>query len=827
MMEHLIREFHQKLSYKRINEANIYDADIQRLYKSIVEGLSADYTTYRQYVPMFLSSLETNNADSIPFAIDLFMKLQEQVVQSRRYKSFDMGIMHYDADMDTVEKYRMVLEDSLSKNNTPRISETKLNLTVLSEDDKKKLASLIIEKLQEDGKQLSWSKDFVENTLLNFLVLRQVLISLGDIELFYHAAGIFFDRLSSSEYFQAARDIAEEIIIAGFKDKEPELGFFNSFRIYSNLSSIHAALMYANISLSAALAKGPPYSEKYVKEIIWQAIKLFRNVRLFPWAKEIYLSIPKELSFLDYERRALDHTFFSGQLYELDPTLPSLVLDYLNKEREAILSGGINDVLPWLLTLYNIRRLYASADFSPSALGFYLNIFETIVPPENVKKQKAIIEGQSPELKEYLKASLVNLNETRNATDFVYDNESALKISNRLVEYCIDNKDSAGFLLAMLLKSDYSILFKPKASKELSPLILPDVNIESLDILYENNDAFIKSLAFEKNTAIIWLAFAEGKLYQLTLSNEEYIYSKLSSWSYAKFKELINSNYIVDFSFDDTVKDRGTVRQLYPEEYAKQQKDVINMLSDNTIYLPPATISLCIVKDMELSKYPHNLYLDDHGELIAKKLPVTNVLSTEWLLSVRNEPPVKRNYSKSIWIPTDSGDFAISYLYGNIEDTINQSGFSIFQSIKLDQPLASDINIVCSHGGKNISEVQVVSQKTSRTEDLNAIVGHGRILIFFVCYSGSMKTEFFRNNVTSLVKNFIAKGYSAVIAPFWALDVTVPKYWLPEFLKSFNSGEALDKAVYNANMKVHEKYPTPAAWACLHLYGNPLLKKEM
>ncbi len=456
-----------------------------------------------------------------------------------------------------------------------------------------------------------------------------------------------------------------------------------------------------------------------------------------------------------------------------------------------------------------------------------MNIFETIVPQENVKKQKTIIEGQSPELKEYLKASLVNLNETRNVKDFVYDNESALKISNRLVEYCIDNEDSAGFLLAMLLKSDYSILFKPKESQELAPLILPDADIETLDILYENKDALIKSLAIEKNTAMAWLAFSEGKLYQLTLINDEYIYSRLSSWSYAKFKGLINSNYIVDFSFDDTIKDRGTVRQLYPEEYAKQEKDVINMLSDNTIFLPSVTTSLCIVKDMELSRYPHNLYLDGHGELIAKKIPVTNVLSTEWLLSVRSEYLVKRNYSKSIWIPTDSSDFAISYLYGNIEDTINQNSFSIFQSVKLDQPLSSDINIVCSHGGENISEVQVVSQKTSKTGDLNTIVGRGRILIFFVCYSGSMKAEFFRNNVTSLIKTFISKGYSAVIAPFWALDVTVPKYWLPEFLKSFETGDTLDKAVYKANMKVNEKYPTPAAWACLHLYGNPLIKKEM
>ncbi|MFP5082184.1 CHAT domain-containing protein [Pedobacter sp. JCM 36344] len=87
-----------------------------------------------------------------------------------------------------------------------------------------------------------------------------------------------------------------------------------------------------------------------------------------------------------------------------------------------------------------------------------------------------------------------------------------------------------------------------------------------------------------------------------------------------------------------------------------------------------------------------------------------------------------------------------------------------------------------------------------------------------------LKTEFFRNNVASLVKRFIAQGYEAVIAPYWALDVTVPKYWLPEFLNCLDAGESVSQAMFSASRKVYDQFPTPAAWACLHLYGNPNLK---
>ena len=224
---------------------------------------------------------------------------------------------------------------------------------------------------------------------------------------------------------------------------------------------------------------------------------------------------------------------------------------------------------------------------------------------------------------------------------------------------------------------------------------------------------------------------------------------------------------------------------------------------------------------MELSNFPHNLFLNQNNELIAKFKPVTNVLSTEWLLETNTVEYLPKEFSKSIWIPTENGDYTLNYLYSNIESTLKEYSFEMFNQIEMTKPLSSDINIVCSHGEKNISEVQFFSQESHFTYNLDSVIGKGKILVFFVCYSGSMKNEFFRNNVTSMIKRFIAKGYDSVIAPFWALDVTIPRYWLPEFLISLNKGLTVSEATFNANKKVYERYPTPAAWACLHLYGNP------
>ncbi len=820
-MQKTIDDFHAKLTFETVNEVTIYENDLLKGYKFALGEMATNYSDYRSYVSKFLSSLEANNLHSISYSLTVFFELYERVINTGKFKPFDLSITDYECTEETLNKLKLVFSEAFSINNQHRISENHFNIISLSEIEKKEMASLLISKLQNDCEQLSWTKDTIEGTMMHMPFLRQILNSLENGELFYHAIGLVFDRLYSSEYYQIARDLAEEVILSSYKDDVPALGYFNSFRLYSNLGSIHAAIFYANLSMTCILQLKEPYSEKYVKEVIWQCIKFFRNVNLFTWVGEIYNTIPPTLNFLEFERRSIDHSFFSSLVAIREPNLPASILDYLNKEREEVISNGISEALPWLLTLYNVKRLYPEADFSPIGLGFFLNIFETIVPPETVQKNKDIIFGKSDNLKIHLIESLIKLNETRNLTDFVYDNEYALKIANKLIVNSSLKKDPGEFLLSMILKADFSILFQTKKAPEITKLILPDTSSLTFETLYDNNESLFQKLPISLTTSLIWLAHSEANVYQLELFNKNYSFCELNYWSDEILQDLINTEFFFEIKFAETIKDSGGIRMVSPEEYSAEDEKIAKRLKFMTMLVADNATEIYMVKDMHLSNFPHNLFLNSKGDFVSRKTPITNVLSTEWLIQAFRAKSLKVGYSKAIWIPTESQDFILHFLYSKIEQTLQDNSFAIFKEVSMAKPISSDINIVCSHGAKNISETYLLYQEDHSTNNLNSIIGEGKIVIFFVCYSGSMTTEFFRNNVSSMVKRFITQGYEAVIAPYWALDVTIPGLWLPEFLNSFNSGLSISQSVFNANVKVMATYPTPAAWACLHLYGNP------
>lgn len=135
----------------------------------------------------------------------------------------------------------------------------------------------------------------------------------------------------------------------------------------------------------------------------------------------------------------------------------------------------------------------------------------------------------------------------------------------------------------------------------------------------------------------------------------------------------------------------------------------------------------------------------------------------------------------------------------------------------------SDMNLIGAHGEINIADFQVLLFGDERQDNLNLIIGPGKVLILFVCHSGTAESPLFKNEITSLIKRFIAKGYQNIVASSWSLDVSVPKHWFPVFLSELKAGRRISEAAFAGNKAVYDEIPDPSAWACLHLYGNPNL----
>ena len=156
----------------------------------------------------------------------------------------------------------------------------------------------------------------------------------------------------------------------------------------------------------------------------------------------------------------------------------------------------------------------------------------------------------------------------------------------------------------------------------------------------------------------------------------------------------------------------------------------------------------------------------------------------------------------------------------NVEIYAEEAQLKDYYPIK---PLNSSINILCAHGNEKGKDAYCFSAGDVKFSNLNKMVGKGELLILFVCHSGSMDNSNFDSAIHTMIKIFIRAGYQAVIAPMWALSTEILPKWLETFMARFEEGDFVVDALYKANMAVKKEYPTPSAWANLHLFGNPYL----
>jgi hypothetical protein len=539
----------------------------------------------------------------------------------------------------------------------------------------------------------------------------------------------------------------------------------------------------------------------------------------------VYESLPKGLSLSTYERHSLDCSYFNCRLAMKDESVTTSLYDYLNKERENILSEGISGCIPWLIALYNLKRLKQVFDFENSGLETYIILFESIVPPERVEKVKNIVVGNSDQLKKQLKESLLKLSRTRNKSDFVYDNEMAIMMASRLVEDSFLKNDVEAILLSMIVKSDFSVNFLGKVSQELAPIDLTEIKHELFYETYENPIDSLKNFPLLMTDAVIWLVNSEDKLYQVTYNQADFKLNQFEDWDLTKFQEWCREK-LPDMEFDTSLKEKnGSVRSFFKEDYEFQSQSILKEVSFPSLLNTVGIKKILLVKDMTVSELPHNFLLNEKREMLALNASITNILSVEWLNAKLKESKQTTTNDKSIYIPIEGGDLTINMLYESIKETLEKHSVTVATTLTNFSPITSTINIVSSHGNKDISSTQVFYPNDNHViHNLNGILGAGKILILLVCHSGSTKEFFFRNEIASLIKRYLSNGYEAVIAPFWALHINIPPLWLPVFLTLIDEGKEVSEAVYEANKVVHDSFPTPAAWTCMHLYGNPFFQ---
>jgi hypothetical protein len=505
--------------------------------------------------------------------------------------------------------------------------------------------------------------------------------------------------------------------------------------------------------------------------------------------------------------------------------LPVELADYLHKYRERILRQGEHGAIPWYITLIQVKEMYLNENVS--CLEPYIQLFDTvIVDKSKIMHQLNLIKRQN--LTYELKREYIKLQKTRSTSDFANDANNATLIAKRLLNNAFEEKSFSYYWLAMLFRSDFGYIFPEKKCPSLkTPIVTTDDIKEDTSVIYDDIENLRTIMMVEPSDEIIWLGRGEDSIFNLSLYKNSFSFSE-ENWCWEHLNNLKKSNSFF-FKFDTTAKDKNGIYQKSLEEFEYDYCAVKEMIDDVKLDFLEEACRLLIVKDMELSFFPHHLFLDSQGkQFIGEIKPTANIISTEVLIDTNFDEQIEKKYSCSFWCPLDCeqghDDLALQQLFCNIESYMTTKGFFIQKTLYPQIILSSEINIVCAHGANDISDEQCFYVNDTPIKDLDKIIGEGKLLILFICYSGSMQVSAYQNSVHSLIKKYIRKGYASIIAPMWSLPIDILPIWIAKFFEVFdNCGFVID-AVYEANMSVKQKYADPAAWACLHLFGNPYMK---
>jgi len=745
------------------------------------------------------------------------LDIQDFVIEDKRDENFN------------IKEQLEILFREIDKNSPLlRISKAdELELELQLDDiSKLTLVNIIIDSIQEFSVKLDDTK-YIEVVSIYLVILAKLCYDINKLDYFYGLILTFIDGLSQASEFQFSRDLGEEILIKSLKENKLEYALVIYFRIYQAQNNTNLALLFANAFLEVVIPKGS-INTMLLKKYLFTLHRIFRNLYMEYFENAIYVFIIKHIKLNQYEKDSITHSHFGMKILIMDNTVIMDILNFLNENREEILKSGEFACKSWLSTIYSLQKLFAD-NVDIEILSDYVQLFERVIASDTNQKLKAYTVGKGSEIKEIFIKELLKLNKTRSKDDFIHEVKNCMVLANKLLEFSIEQNDIEGFLLSQILKNDKTLLFDEKYVDTPDRVIKIEFDNKN-DDLSAYLESFLenvkKNFSFGEEYVCIWLSVLGDNVFYLSLTENNFdSIKKITNWRL----QIMNDSLKEDFSemkFNDTIKIKGFNVQYDEYLQLSDYNTILQKYSYSRINdLKINNKRVLVVKDMLLSRYPLNLLIDDSGDFVSRNSSITNILSTEWFIRNSNLNCKKINLSNiTAWIPTEGGDLAINYINDKLSNFIKEKDILLINARVPPTKLIGEINIIVAHGAKDIATLPFlkIDNETYLT-DILGIMGEGVVAVLFVCFAGSAKKDSFSERIQTVAKSLMDIGYKAVIAPVWALNISVPHIWLPEFYNQLYNGVEISEALFLANRKIFNINKNPGAWACMHLYGNPHL----
>lgn len=284
-IDKLIKDFDFKITSVSIKVDNHSRNELKSNMIEILNEIQKDYNEYILHVSQIIKILDRNKNISRGLLIDFYLECYNNL-QHIEFEAFNNKILTEDISDHTLSNWENHLDKSFNHDMQLRVSDFIFDSDGLDFTQKLEIISMIRGIIQKRSENLTWDEDIIYEVLVNLSVARSLLDETNNSSYFYFLASMVMDRYNTSQFYQLARDLSEELIITSYKQKIPYWGFYLSFKCYSNNSSVIAALFYANLSLLSAIDSKQLVNKNFLREIIWEGIKFFRNVGLHQVVKK-------------------------------------------------------------------------------------------------------------------------------------------------------------------------------------------------------------------------------------------------------------------------------------------------------------------------------------------------------------------------------------------------------------------------------------------------------------------------------------------------------------------------------------------------------------
>ncbi len=701
----------------------------------------------------------------------------------------------------------------------------------LNKQDKSEFMEFLIEIFQTKIHKVDMTEEDIQNQFTLLFFIKNLAYESGNVSLFHYIAATYLEVLNINRFYQLSRNLAEEILIVSYQNStDISLSFLCYFYSYNSQQNIITSIIFSFIILTRIQEKAVVNS-LYLKKFLLGLQKLFRTIKFDSIETKIYELLQDKLNLNSYEIAEIHHIHFLSLLLNKNTSVISQTLIFLTKNIEELLQAEPQmNAIRWLNLLYHIQNIFRESNIDD--LNYFIKIFESVVNTEEIERLKSMSFYTNNSIKFFVEY-LSSLIRTKFKENVVKDVNNFLPITDHLILNSFETQNYLEFILPMIIKADISYNFDEEryVSRDEIKLAIDQKEEKYVEAYKETLNNYVNYLKtniyIEKDDDFIFLSEAYDKIYQLSYKKRGFSKIEfLESW------DLEAMNLFLDSEQNLLRMDTHNLREIHERKFEDLRSELINFKINNN-----SNTGMLLVKDLSLSRFPHNLIMDSHGNFISNTQPVTNVLSAEWFINMISRTNTLTNVKPSLWVPIEDGDMVLNLLNSKIEGLCDKYKIQVSTTHYPESPLNHEINFLIAHGGSDIANFNALITKNGTSIDssdslnptiveFEKIIDEGKILILFVCHSGSMEKESFSQKVNSFVRYFIQRGYSSVIAPFWALNIDIVPIWLDTFLNNINLGANIANSVFKANHSVFEQYPDPSAWACLHLYGNPYLKYQ-